>query len=812
MMEISSTKTSMTERNITVAQEKNEDTEYTLRDIFELVKANWIWFAVSVAVCVILAFFYLKITHNIYSRTATVLIKDEKKGGSIVSESALFSEMGIIGGKSNVDNEMVVFRSNKLMTDVVRCLKLNITYTKPGIFKDEDLYGKSPVTISFVDHNDEQNISFLADISDSVSINVHSFMIGKEKSDFSRSANYGDTIITPAGRIVADKTLYYSPGKESGQIRVSHSRLKNVVSYYMSAVAISLSSKTASAITISMNDISPKRAEDVINALIDIYNDDAINDKNKVARSTKSFIDERLEIIGSDLKDVDSRIEQYKKDNEITDISSEMNVTLQAGSDYTKQSLSVENEMYIAQFIRGYLTDPLKSGELIPANTGIQDSGINEQINLYNSKKIERDRLMAGSGSKNPIVQDLSTELAALNKSIISSIDNLVQSLKIKQKGLKEQEDKTKRRISYVPSQEKYVMTISRDQKIKEELYLYLLNKREENAMTLAITENRARIVDEAHGSDLPVAPKKTMIFMVAIVVGCIVPMAYFYMRQIMDTTVRGRKDIEESMTVPFLGEVPEKDKNNTEDIVVQEGSRDGISEAFRILRTNMDFLTVNNSDSKVVTFTSYTPGSGKTFISSNFSMTHALAGKKTVLVDMDLRKRSLSLRMKKGSNPGVSTYLSGKVNNIDEVIFNSGYHDNLDMMYAGPMPPNPAELLLSARLDDMISKLRNIYDVIVIDGVPNFMVADAGIINRVSDITIFVIRVGLLDRRFLPVIERLYKNNTLTNMCTILNGVTTKKSTYGYGYGYGYSYGYGDEDIKKREKRKIIFMEKLKK
>ena len=785
--------------------ENTQENEYTLKDLFEQIRGNWVWFVASIITCLLVASFYLKVTHSEYMRSATVLIKDEKKGGAGATESAIFSEMGIMGGKSNVDNEMIVFKSNKLTHDVVKSLNLNINYIKPGYLKDKDLYGISPISVSFIDNSEVQSSSFSVIIEDSLNVTIKSFVIGDEKFAYSQKIAFADTVSTPSGRIVVDKTLYFSSEDYHDEIQVKHNRLKNVVTRYQNAISVSLSSKTSSALEISMKDICPKRAEDVINTLISIYNEDAINDKNQVAQSTQKFIDDRLQIIGKDLTKVDTQIEQYKQNNEITDISSEMNVTLTAGSDYKKQALSVDNEIYIARFIRDYLTDPRKSKELIPANTGIQDTSINELISQYNTKKIERDRLLANSGMKNPLVQDLNNELAALNQSIISSIDNLLASLKIKQKGLSAQEDKTKRRIASVPSQEKQVASISRDQKIKEELYLYLLNKREENAMTLAITENCARVIDEAHGSDIPVAPRKMMILFVALIIGCVIPLGVFYLIEIMNTTVRGRKDVEDVVTAPFLGEIPEKEKSEDEEVVVGEGKRDSISEAFRILRTNMDFVSMHSGFRKVITFTSYSPGSGKTFISTNFAITLAMGGKKVALIDMDLRKRTLSQRHKNGRALGVSTYLSGQINDISEIIFPSNLHENLDMVYAGPMPPNPAELLMSNKLDEMINALKDKYDYILIDSVPNFIVADAGIINRVSNITMFVLRVGLIDRRLLPIVEKLYKNQTLNNMCIVLNGIKVSKTGYGYGYGYG-------NESDKKKKNYLSFLDKIKK
>ena len=362
-------------------------------------------------------------------------------------------------------------------------------------------------------------------------------------------------------------------------------------------------------------------------------------------------------------------------------------------------------------------------------------------------------------------------------------------------KSIQEQEQIARHKIASVPSQEKQVLSIARQQKIKEELYLYLLNKREENALNMAITESNARVIDAANGSDTPVSPKTMMILLAALAIGCVIPAAVIALIMLLNTTVRGRKDIEDNTTVPFLAGIPfKRNKAEGDIVIVREGGRDSVSEAFRILRTNLDFMVGGENNAKVIMLTSANPGSGKTFVSFNLAMTLALAGKKVLLLDVDLRKRSLSKRMH-AEGIGLTNYLSGRVNNIDELIMKDEFHECLDVIHAGPTPPNPAELLLSKRLDILVDEIRNRYDYIIIDSVPSMMVADASITARVTDITIYVIREGLMDRRQLADVERIYRGNAFKKLCILLNGVGMKQKRYGYGYGYGYSYGYGEEE-----------------
>ena len=330
------------------------------------------------------------------------------------------------------------------------------------------------------------------------------------------------------------------------------------------------------------------------------------------------------------------------------------------------------------------------------------------------------------------------------------------------------------------------MLSVERQQKIKEELYLYLLNKREENALSQAITESNARVIDAAQGSRSPVAPKSMMILLAAVVLGLAIPAGIIWLQMVMNTTVRTRKDVEDAVSIPFLGEIPLRDKKNKDEIVVRENGRDSISEAFRIVRTNMDFMRVKAKDMKVVMFTSFNPNAGKTFVSMNLAMSFALTRKKVILVDLDIRKGTLSGHVSGSTNMGITNYLSGKVDDINSIIKKEELATNLDIIHTGPVPPNPSELLLSDRLEALIEELKKRYDYIILDNVPAGLVADAAIVNRVADLTIYILRAGLMDRRQLPELEKLYRQGKFRNMSLVLNGVRYNRSGYGYGYGYG--------------------------
>ena len=619
------------------------------------------------------------------------------------------------------------------MEEVARRLHLDISYKIKEGLRNKELYTHSPIILSFPEAEERQSILVTVTPIDSARVRLSDLKMsvgdGEVTSNEVLEVNLHDTIQTPVGAMVVMPTLYYSDNFYEKPISVTKSNMERVVDAYQSSMEVSLASKTATIINLTLKDVSIARAEDVINMAIAIYNEDAINDKNQIAVNTSNFINERLIIIERELGGVDANIEAFKRENQLTDITSETGMYLANTSLYRQEGLSLENQLSIAKYIKDYLVDPQKNADLIPANTGISDNSVESQISEYNEMLLKRDKLVSGSSSKNPIVIDLNNSLAAMKQTIIRSVDNLIVGLNIKLKNNREHEEQTQKRIEAVPAQQKYVLTVERQQKIKEELYLYLLNKREENALTQAITESNARIIDPASGSSKPVAPRTMVILFAAILIGGAIPMIFFWLQKTLDTKVRTRKDLEDALSVPILGDIPqcsEKDRKESP-IIVHENSRSPISEAFRIIRTNMDFMRVKTENLQVVMLTSSNPGAGKTFISCNLAMSIAQMNKKVILVDVDIRKGTLSnIFTDIPARMGLTNYLSGKTDKIEDIIITNDKYKNLDIIFAGPVPPNPAELLLSERFDRIVTELKKHYDYVILDNVPVDIVADA--------------------------------------------------------------------------------------
>lgn len=790
----------MTEQNINNGNARMQDTQeefesmptFSIQDIIDMMLDKWYWFVISVVLCVGIGCYYIASTPKVYKRQATILVKDSRKGGS--NDISAFSDIIGMPTRRNVDNELYILQSRRLMIEVVNRLGLTTRYTTKERLRVADLYGRSPIEASLIDNFSGQSCAFNVELEGNDKISITNFR-GKdlERADrkYVAEGAFGDTISTPVGKILVNKTLYMTPEYEGRVISVSKGSDAVVASAYRTATQSSVANKQSSIITISLNDNVPKRAEDILNTLIQVYNDDAISDKQRISEATAEFINDRLHIISKELGAVDKDIESFKKNNQLFDLETEATRVLTESTKFKTEGLSVENQIQIAKYIRDYLRNDKKGSSLIPTTTtfsGNSGTAINSQIEAYNMAILRREKLIANSTENSPVIQELDRDMASIRNAILASLDSHISALEIQLAGIRHEEQRANMRISAAPSQEKQYLTIARQQRIKEELYLYLLNKREENALTIAITESNARIVDPAFGSVYPIHPRSIIILLIALAVGLVVPFAIIYLMAALDTTIKGRKDIERYLSVPYLGDIPLYEGSTRNSVVVRENGRDSISEAFRILRTNMSFMNGRDQKSRVIQITSSNPHAGKTFVSTNLAVTLAMSGRKVLLMDLDLRRRTLSKQLGHRNDPnGLTAYMSGNIGDIDKVTVKSDLHDNLDMMYAGLQPPNPAEMLMSENLDKLFDELRRMYDFIIIDSVPALAVADAMITNRLSDICIYVVREGMLDRRQLPDIENMYREHKLANMCIVLNGASMTKRGYGYGYGYYY-------------------------
>lgn len=759
-------------------------------DLTMYLVSKWKWFLISIVICVGVAWLKYARAPFVYFRSATVIIKDPSNKTSTAGLDRYDNYIN----KVNVANEILQFRSKELLREVIQRTHADVSYQVKDGLRMNELYSQAPVSVSFVDATKEQGMAFTVIPQNEKQVVITDFASKEDKESYTVALN--DTLLLSTGRIVVTATNFYGDKWKGQKVHVRKLPIDAMVAYYQGNIGIRQEEDEASILTLSMKDASAVRAEDVLNTLITVYNEEAIKDKNQVAVNTAEFINERLVIIGQELGDVESNLETFKRDNQVVDISSSANMYMTETQKYNTDALELETQLRLASYIKDYLTDPKKETDLIPANTGISDMNIETQINQYNVAKLKRDKLITDSSERNPVVEELNNSLRAMKQNIIRAVDNMIVSINVKLRDAQSREQQAQVRVSSIPTKERKMLSIERQQKIKEALYLFLLNRREENALSQAMADNNARVIDSADGSNAPIAPSRNRILLLGLLVGIALPGAAFLMILFLDTRVHSRKDLEGAVSVPYLGEIPldkEYANRKKDSMSVKEQGDDIVSEAFRILRTNMAFLGKKDKPMQVITFTSFNAGAGKTFISRNLAMSLAYTKKRVIMVDLDIRKGTLSRHLGH-HRVGVTNYLSDNTVRVDDIIQKG---EKFDIISSGAVAPNPAELLMDERLDELIGELRKRYDYIIADNVPVGLIADATIANRVADLTIFVVRAGKLDRRQLPDIEQLYEEKKLKNMALVLNGANPERHGYGYGYCYGYGYGYGHKKKK---------------
>lgn len=778
-----------------------QDDFLRIQDLLYLCLARWKWFVLSLMVTIGVATVYLLRTPAVYTRTASVLIKEDSKGKSVSSDLESFSEFGLFQSGTNVNNELITFQSPALMTEVVKRLRLDMNYFVPGKFHRQVAYGLTlPVDVTINDLPENESAGFTLKIQPDGTLYLSDFIRnGTDLDEKDVKGSLLDSITTPLGKIIIHTTPNYVKG-EAYTLYVGKSSLYNAVNSCSSNLSVSLNSEKASVIDLSFKDNSTQRAEDVLSMLISVYNENWVKDKNQIAVSTSMFINERLGVIERELGNVDEDISSYKSEHLLPDVQAASSMYMAQSSEANAQILSLNNQLYMTRYIRNYLANDANRTQLLPANSGIESANIESQIAEYNKQLLQRNSLVANSSTENPLVVDMDQALASMRGAIIRSIDNQIVTLNSQIKSLRQTEQQTTSRIAANPTQAKYLLSVERQQKVKEALYLFLLQKREENELSQAFTAYNTRIVTPPHGSMLPTSPVHKNIFMVAFALGLLIPVVIIFMRENMNTRVRGRKDLE-NLTIPFIGEIPlftrkkkgilGKKPQEVKAVVVKEGNRDIINEAFRVLRTNLEFMTGKDKTSNVIIMTSFNPGSGKSFLTMNIAMSLAIKGKKVLVIDGDLRHAFASSYID-SPDKGLSDYLGGRIDNLDEIIVPDPKHKSMDILPVGTIPPNPTELLFDERLKQTIDTVREQYDYVLIDCPPVELVADTQIIEKLADRTIFVVRAGLLERSMLSELEKIYDEKKYKNMSLILNGTEGSGGRYGYCYGYRYGYGSG--------------------
>ena len=784
---------------------KKDEDSLNLADIWnigmDIIWDHKWWYVASAAICLCFGLAYLYRTPDTYLKSAKVIIDESGQDAALRSIGTLAVGAAGLQTGTSVANEIQALSSPDLMQSVVERLHLETSYIRKRFLKDEELYTTTPMEMRLAGDNPQSYFSFEAEALEDGRLVLSDFVIGPNGEEIHSSieCSYRDTVTTPAGKIILYPTAWLED--YSSPVRISWHSSRSVARSLVRNLSVNRSGKESTVVQLSLKDNFPSRASNILSALIDIYNEEWVRTQNEAARNTSAFINERLVIIEKELGGIENDLKQYKQVNRLTNMDVISRAYIDETSEYAAKDFEVSNQLSVAQYIKDYLNNPVNENALIPANLGLTTGNVETQIAEYNGLILQRDRLSAGSGKNNPLIADLNNSIASLRSAILRSVDNSIATLELQAQKIQAQEKQIMARIAMNSGQELQLLSIQRQQMVKESLYIFLLQKREENELASLVNVGNTRLIERPEGPASPIAPNKMMVLAFALLTGLGIPFAIILIKRISDNTVKSKSDLG-TIPIPFLGEIPLSARRNhlgyirkaarfdnkNCKIIVRAGKRDMMNEAFRVLRTNFDIIVEKKPDTAFVSMlTSFHPDAGKTFIIQNLAACIALKNVRVLIIDLDLRKATVSKALG-AADTGIATYLNGKAEDLNSLILKIS--PGLHLLPVGNIPPNPTELLLSERFEEMMKKLMSNYDYIFTDCPPIDIVADAAIVTKFVDMTIFTVRAGMLDKRMIPVLNDIYESGRFTRMAVVLNGVDMESRGYG---SYGYRYGYGN-------------------
>ena len=780
-------------------EEQNAEESVNLYALIFKYLIYWPWFVASVLICCIGTYVYLRFQVPVYNITSSVLIKEEdKRSSSGNSPMAAIQDLGMFSMTNNFDNEVEILRSRTLIKKVVNDLGLYISISEQRVFGYSiPLYKSSPVNVYMSPEEAdklETTTKVYLDYTDKGNLAVKVKYVVKEEEQVIEKIfdSLPAVLPTPVGVLSFTRNDSIPMLEENIRLIVAINAPIRTAGGYVEALNVEPTSKTTTIAKISLMNTDKERGIDFINRLVAFYNQDANDEKNEVAQKTAEFIEERIGIINHELGSTESELADFKQRSGLTDLTSDAQMTLQENSRYEQQRVENATQIGLVQYLRDYISNPANMDEVIPANVGLQDPNLTTIIDQYNTMMIERKRLLRTSSDSNPAVINMNTGIEAMRHNVQTSVNSVLKGLQIAKADIDRQNRKFEGRISNAPHQEKEFMTISRQQEIKASLYIMLLQKREENAITLAATANNGRIVEEPLADKTPVSPKKKIFMLVAFLLGVGIPIGIIYLEDLLKYKIENRDDVEKLTDVTVLGELPLVDRPENGAIVISENKNDIMEEAFRGLRTNMLFML--EKDEKVILFSSTQPGEGKSFVAGNTAVSLAFMGKRVIVVGMDIRKPGLNKVFNLSRRvEGITNYLRDPDHvNLFDMIQISDVNPNLDILPGGPIPPNPTELVARDVLETAIAKLKERYDYIILDTAPIGMVADTAIIGRVADMCVYVCRADVTPKAGFEYINVLRDQKKFKKLAVVMNSIDMSKRKNSYGYGYGKKYGYG--------------------
>lgn len=804
-----------------VQAEQPEKSAFDFQTIYTMLVLNWKWFVLSVILCLGCGAIYLRYKTPTFQAQAKMLIKDDESNNRATGKSALLtaSNLGIMTNSAGIDNEMEILTSLSIAQQAVRDLKLYTTYKAKGKIKDQLMYKTEPV---FVDLDPGHLEKLIYPIQLVITRDGNEY---KVKGQYTASA-FEETektvyeiektlnglparISTRVGTITLNANSQVAPMADGATIKVTIVAPKYMAMKYVNALSVSPTSKTTTIAQMVLTDEIPQRAVDYLRQLTVCYNRQANEDKNEIAVRTEEFINGRLEKINAELGSTEGSLEAYKKRNNMVELKMNAAQAVQNQDIFSQKLAEANTQVALLQSISQYMNDPANQYQTLPSNVGLTDQSATQLINKYNDIVLTRNRLLRSASESSPTVTPLTAQLDDLSASIRRAIAQAQKNMATQRQSVAEQYSKYVGQTSATPEQERILTQIGRQQDVKSGLYLMLLQKREENSISLAATADKGKLIDDPQYSG-KVSPRGSIIMLLALVLGFLIPGGILYIINFLKFRIEGHDDVEKLTKLPILADIAVAGEGTKTkgDIVVHENKNNQMEEVFRSLRTNLQFIM--SKDQKVILFTSSLSGEGKTFTAANLAVSFALLDKKVVLVGLDIRKPRLAELFEiKDHHHGITNLLSmanPTAEDVEKQILNSNVNDNLDILMAGPIPPNPTELIARPTLEMVINSLKEKYDYVLIDSAPVGLVTDTLQIGRVADATIILCRADYTPKDSFNYINDLARDNKLPHMTIAINGIDMSKKKYGYYYGYGrygryarygrynnHRYGYGN-------------------
>ncbi|WP_256010048.1 GumC family protein [Desertivirga xinjiangensis] len=748
-----------------------------MNEIMKYLK-YWYIFIITVAISVTLAFFYLRYATPEYKITSTLLIQDDKKGDGMLKGTA-FSDLQMFQTTRTVDNEIEVLRSRDLVYNVLKSLSMETKYSIKHPFMTKELYGEDlpvKVVIHKLNRSAYTREITLKPIDDKTFL----WQDSAKKVIY----RYGQTITNPAYVVHVEKGPAFSNNKT--KISVKFRSLKGLTeAYSLSKLSITPIIKDANTIILSLVDEIPQRGIDILNKLIDEYNLQNVNNKSVIARNTIKFIDNRLKYLTADLAMVEQDVENYKRVNRVTNISADAQINLENSGGSNQQLADLGVQLNIVRSLENYLSQTDQSFGLVPSTLGLKDQTLVDLTTRYNDLQLERQQLLRSANSQNPLVLNVNDHLASLKTSMMENLRNIRKGLLLERNNLLARSSFFESKVRNVPVIERGLLERTREQSVKQSLYHYLLQKREETELSLSATVPTSQVVDRPSYNSVPQSPKTQLIYLCSVIFGFILPAGFIFCKDLLNTKVQNSSEVEMIPGARILGELSHKGMKGS--VVIQRGSRTTISELFRYIRSNLSFMNPNNQN-QVLLVTSSTKGEGKTFFSINLGITLSMVDKKVVLLEFDLRKPDLLNSLKLKCEAGLSDYLTSDDVLLNDIILSSNVSPNLSVIGCGSLPEDPSELLTTHRVHLLFENLRKSFDYIIIDTPPVGMVADAFSLGLHSDASIYLVRYNFTNKYQLKILHDIYENKSLRNPLVVFNDAKSEnKYTYGYGK-YAYS------------------------